>query len=222
MGNLTGQVAIISGGLGDIGRACARELARRGADIAVGDRSEDDRVEPLRQEIEQLGRRFRFDPADTADAEAVGQWVAKVEEELGPITLAIPNAAIVEMVDLSNMTPAVWQRHLDVNLSGAFYLAHAVVERLVMRKKPGRIVFVDSWAGPYGASVHSGLLRGQGRAADGVPSDGAPLRPSWHSGQRSSPRHCQRGLVAPSIRGGSKDSQGDKVQNPYRRVDGGR
>jgi len=136
----------MSGGLGDIGRACAVELARRGADIAVGDRSDGGRVEPLRGEIESLGRRFRFDLADTADPEAVAGWVAAVEEAFGPITLAVPCAAIVEMVDLSNMTPEVWQRHLDINLSGSFYLAHAVAERLVARKLPGRIVFVGSWA----------------------------------------------------------------------------
>ncbi len=63
MGTLTGQVAMISGGLGDIGRACAVELARRGADIAVGDLRVDDRVEHLRKAVEGLGRRFRFDEA---------------------------------------------------------------------------------------------------------------------------------------------------------------
>jgi len=50
------------------------------------------------------------------------------------------------MVDLANMTPEVWQCHLDINLSGSFYLAHAVAERLVARKLPGRIVFIGSWA----------------------------------------------------------------------------
>ena len=122
------------------------EFARRGADIGVGDLSDGGRVEPLRKEIEQLGRRFRFDLADTSDAEAVGRWVAAVEEDLGPVTLALPNAAIVEMVDVSTMTPEVWQRHLNVNLSGSFYLAHAVAQRLVQQKLPGRIVFIGSWA----------------------------------------------------------------------------
>ena len=146
MQDLTGQTAIISGGLGDIGRACAVELARRGSHIAVGDLSGGSRADLLRQDIEALGCRFRFDVADTADPEAVGQWVTAVEEDLGPVTLAVPNAAIVEMADLSNLTPEIWQRHLNVNLSGAFYLAHTVAERLVQIQKPGRIVFIGSWA----------------------------------------------------------------------------
>jgi len=146
MQNLADQVAIISGGLGGIGRACAVELARHGADIAVGGTSDNGRAKPLRLEIESLGRRFRFDVADTADAVVVEQWRAAVEDELGPVTLAVPNAAIVELADLSELTPAVWQRHLDVNLSGSFYLAHAVAERLVQLQRSGRIVFIGSWA----------------------------------------------------------------------------
>jgi len=147
MENMTSHVAIISGGLGDIGRACAVELARHGADIAVGGLRDGGRADPLRTEIERLGRRFRFDVADTADADAVEEWVAVVEKELGAVNLAIPNAAIVETADLTHLTPDVWQRHLDVNLTGSYFLANAVARRLVKRSKPGRIVFIGSWAG---------------------------------------------------------------------------
>ncbi len=147
MPELQGQVAIISGGLGDIGRACAIELARRGADIAVGDWSDAGRRDPLRTEIEALGRRFHFTDVDVSNAAAVSAWVASVEQELGLPTIAVPNAAIVEMVSLPQLTPDVWQRHLDVNLTGCFNLAQTVARRLVELKRPGRIVFVGSWAG---------------------------------------------------------------------------
>ena len=153
MENLIGHVAIISGGLGDIGRACAVELARHGADIAVGGLRDGGRADPLRAEIERLGRRFRFDLADTADADAVEEWVAAVEKDLGTVNLAIPNAAIVETADLAHMTPDMWQRHLDVNLTGSFFLANAVARRLIKRSKTGRIVFIGSWAG-HAAHTH--------------------------------------------------------------------
>lgn len=147
MSELQGRVAIISGGLGDIGRACAVELARRGADIAVGDRDDGGRAEPLRAEIARLGRRFHSAIVDVSDAEAVRSWVDSVEKELGPPTIAVPNAAIVEMVSMADLTPAIWQRHLDINLTGAFNLAHAVAQRLVELRQTGRIVFIGSWAG---------------------------------------------------------------------------
>lgn len=146
MAELANQVAIISGGLGDIGRACAVELARCGADVAVGGRSDGGRAEPLRAEIEALDRRCRFDLVDVGDAEAVRKWVHQAEADLGPVGLIIPNAAVVEMAPLAELTPEIWQRHLDVNLTGAFNLAHAAGQRLLELKRPGRIVFIGSWA----------------------------------------------------------------------------
>jgi NAD(P)-dependent dehydrogenase (short-subunit alcohol dehydrogenase family) len=143
---LANQVAIISGGLGDIGRACAVELARRGADVAVGDIKDDARIEPLRAKIEALGRRFLFNLIDVADPVAVNGWVQEVERVLGVPNLVIPNAAIVEMVSFDQLTPAIWQRHLDVNLSGAMHLAHAAAKRLIASNRPGRIVLIGSWA----------------------------------------------------------------------------
>ena len=143
---LAEQVAVISGGLGDIGRACALELARRGADIAVCDRSDGGRVEPLRVEIEALGRRFRFDQLDVADAHCVSQWVEAVEADLGVPTLVLPNAAIGRSVPFDELTPETWRRYLDINLSGAFYMAHLAAKRLLALNKPGRIIFIGSWA----------------------------------------------------------------------------
>jgi NAD(P)-dependent dehydrogenase (short-subunit alcohol dehydrogenase family) len=144
---LADQVAVISGGLGDIGRACAVELARRGADVAVGDARDAYRAGPLRAEIEGLGRRFRFDQVDVSDSEAVSHWVDAVESDLGAPSLAIPNAAIDEYTPFEKLTPEIWRRHIDVNLNGAFYLAHTVARRLFALNKPGRIVFIGSWAG---------------------------------------------------------------------------
>ncbi|MGY8793517.1 MAG: SDR family NAD(P)-dependent oxidoreductase [Woeseiales bacterium] len=152
MAALTGQIAIISGGLGDIGRACAVELARRGADIAVGDIQENDQVERLRDEVEGLGRRFRFDVSDVTDEKQIADWLSIVEEAFGTVTLGVCNAAIVEALDFSRLTAAAWRRHLDVNLTGAFLLANGIAQRLVQQKTPGRIVFLGSWAAE---SVHT-------------------------------------------------------------------
>ncbi len=149
MAALAGQVAILSGALGDIGQACAVELARRGADVAVGDLQFDDRVKRLRDEVEGLGCRFRFDEADVTDEGQVADWLTVVEETLGTATLGICNAAIVEQLDFSQLTADAWRQHLDVNLTGTFFLANGVARRLVEQKKPGRIVFLGSWAAEH-------------------------------------------------------------------------
>src|SRR5688500_12673590 len=102
---LDGQVAAISGGLGDIGRACALELARRGADIAIFDAADDGRVGPLQAQIRRLGRRVRCDTVDASQAERVEGWVEDVSNDMGVIGLCVVAAAIVEEADFDELAP---------------------------------------------------------------------------------------------------------------------
>lgn len=138
------DVAIVSGGLGDIGRAIARELAGRGAAVALGD------VQPVARAksfLRELGPRARYDRVDVSDARAVRQWLSAVERACGTPNWIIPNAAIVTVKSIRQLTPAAWQRELAINLTGAYHLATTAAARLAARKRPGRIVFVGSWAG---------------------------------------------------------------------------
>ena len=146
MKNLNNHVAIISGALGDIGRAIALELAARGAHIALGDILPDDAATSLLSELEQRGVRACYHRVDVADDAAVFGWVEAVERELGTPDLIVPNAAIVTMADICTVTPAQWRRELAINLDGAFYLAQSAAQQLLRAKKPGRIVFIGSWA----------------------------------------------------------------------------
>ena len=143
---LSNQVAMISGGLGDIGRAIALELARRGADIAIGDVRDASAARGLAEELRGLGVRSRYDVVDVANAEHVSAWLETVERELGVPTLIIPNAATVTLAGVRDVTAAQWSKELGVNLDGAFHLAQAGSRRMLAHKKPGRIVFVGSWA----------------------------------------------------------------------------
>lgn len=144
--NLAGQVAIISGGLGDIGTAIVLELAGRGADIAIGDIRPVPEAQALLERVKRLGRRGRYDRVDVSDAAQVGSWVEAVEGDLGTPTLLIPNAAVVAAVSFCDMTPAQWSRDLRINLDGAFHLAQAGVKRLRAQQRGGRVVFIGSWA----------------------------------------------------------------------------
>lgn len=144
---LQGQIGIISGGLGDIGRAIALEFARRGADVAIGDVLDEKEAAPTLRQIKALRRRGRYDRVDVSDPDAVACWVRDVEADLGLPTLIVPNAAIVKLVSLAELTPAEWRAELSVNLDGAFYLAQSATQRLLKKKKPGRVVFIGSWAG---------------------------------------------------------------------------
>jgi NAD(P)-dependent dehydrogenase (short-subunit alcohol dehydrogenase family) len=146
MHKLAQQVALISGGLGDIGRAIARELAAQGADIALCGLHPAAEAESFLDELRNLGRRARYDVVDVSDADAVQLWVREVEAALGVPTLIIPNAAQVTQADFQHLTPEQWNRELRVNLDGAFHMAQAAALRLIALGRPGHIVFIGSWA----------------------------------------------------------------------------
>lgn len=148
MKNLTGQTAIISGGLGDIGEAIARELAGRGADVALSGRREPGEANELLAELEALGVRARYDRVDVCDPRQIEAWVESVTVEWSrPPSLIVPNAATVTVSSIGEIAADRWQQEIAVNLHGAFYMAQAAGRRLVEAGLPGRIVFVGSWAG---------------------------------------------------------------------------
>lgn len=137
-------LAAISGGLGDIGQAIAKILSDAGAEIALADLGTSDTT--------RAGTHF-FSPVDVTDAAAVEKWYGKVSEKFGRVpNLIVPNAAIATFKPYLELTAAEWKRELDVNLNGAFYFADAGTRRLVKESKPGRVVFMGSWAGhaPHG------------------------------------------------------------------------
>jgi len=144
---LKGNVALISGGLGDIGRAIALELASRGADVALGDVLDSTKATGLLDTLSSKGVRARYDRVDVSDANAVRQWIDTVERDIGLPSLIVPNAAIVNVSDVRSVTPEDWARHMRINLDGSFFLAQMAALKLSAAKKPGRIVIIGSWAG---------------------------------------------------------------------------
>lgn len=137
-------VALISGGLGDIGKATALALHLAGCRIALGD------VHASSPE----DARFHYREVDVSDEASVVQWFEAVEAHFGqPVSIIVANAAIVCPGDALSATVAEWRRTLDVNLTGAWLTARTGARRMVAQGMPGRIVFVGSWAA-HAAHVH--------------------------------------------------------------------
>jgi 3-oxoacyl-[acyl-carrier protein] reductase len=145
---LDGQVALVTGGGQGIGRAIALRFAREGADIAVLDINRET-AEGAGREIRELGRRAVIKVADVSDFEAVEAAVTGIVEELGKLDVLVNNAGIEKRAAFLEITPADWQRQLDVNLSGTFYCTQ-VAARHMAERKYGRIVNLSSVAGLIG------------------------------------------------------------------------
>ncbi|GGH03811.1 beta-ketoacyl-ACP reductase [Parapedobacter pyrenivorans] len=144
-----GQTAIISGGMGDIGFATARELAKLGANVALcGTRTPDTFGDQIAL-LETCRVQVDYQRVDVADAVAVQRWIETVNESLGIATLIIANAAVTRFAGIHEITADEWLADMNINLNGAFYMTQSATACLLKEKLPGRVVFVGSWAATH-------------------------------------------------------------------------
>lgn len=141
------KTVLISGGLGDIGRAMAVAFAKQGASIALCGLRPASAATKFLAEVENYKVSCSYASVDVADANAVEQWIQDVEKKQGVPSIIIANAATVTLARLHELAADQWSRELQVNLNGAFYMAQKATARLLHHKLPGRVVFVGSWAG---------------------------------------------------------------------------
>jgi 3-oxoacyl-[acyl-carrier protein] reductase len=170
--DLSGRVALVTGGSRGLGRADALTLARAGADVAIADiqvesdAGEDvDRYGPLAQvartqgmvyteatvdEIRALDRCAVAIKCDVTDRAQVRETVERVVDELGSVDILVNNAGTLDHLgQLADQKPELWERDLAVNLTGAFNCAQAVWPHMRERSW-GRIVNMASVAGTLG------------------------------------------------------------------------
>jgi 3-oxoacyl-[acyl-carrier protein] reductase len=170
--DLSGRVALVTGGSRGLGRADALTLARAGADVVIADiqlesdsGAEAERYGPLAQaaraqgivyteqtvdEIRALGRRALAVKCDVAEREQVEAAVARAQAGLGPVDILVANAGTLDHVArFEEQSPELWERDLRVNLTGVFNCAQAVWPGMVDRGW-GRIVAMASVTGTLG------------------------------------------------------------------------
>jgi 3-oxoacyl-[acyl-carrier protein] reductase len=137
---LTGMVALVTGGGRGIGRGIALELAGAGARVAVAARTRE-QVEATAVDVGGIA--IEADVSDRADVE---RMVARAEEELGPLDLLVSNAGIAVSEESAwEIEPEEWWHVLEVNLLGVYLCCRAVIPGMIERGS-GRIVNVASGA----------------------------------------------------------------------------
>jgi len=142
MFNLSGQIALVTGGSQGIGRATALVLAQLGADIAVMARSLD-KCTAVADETRTLSRRAIAIRGDLADAGEIEAAVEKVSAELGPIGILVNNAAITRDGLMLRMKRVDWDEVVNTNLTGVFLITQRVLP-LMTRARRGRIINLTS------------------------------------------------------------------------------
>ncbi len=143
--NVSGEVAVITGGASGIGRGTALALARHGADIVLAD-VHDGRLAQVSAEIAALGRRVHSVHCDVACDDDVARLADEAEATLGPVGLVMNNAGVVLRGALEQIDPADWQWCFGINVFGVIRGVHAFLPRMIARRH-GYIVNTGSLAG---------------------------------------------------------------------------
>ena len=160
---LPDRIALVTGGGRGIGRAIALAFAREGADVAVTARTGAE-LDAVAAEIRALGRKALAIPCDVGERAQVDEAARRVVDGLGPVQILVNNAGIAVSAKLVDTDDELWERHLRVNLTGAFLVTRAVLPGMLAARW-GRVINIASIAGrvgypligAYAASKH-GLL----------------------------------------------------------------
>ena len=141
-GMFEGRNAFVTGAANGIGRGVALRLASAGAALALND-VDAAALEALVDEIRDAGGRAVGYPADVSSPAAMQAAVAEAAEALGPLTLGVTSAGIVEIVPALELTEQAWDRMLGINLKGTFFTLQALA-RHMMVGDGGRLVAIAS------------------------------------------------------------------------------
>ena len=140
--DLSGRIALITGGGSGLGNAIAHGLARAGATVIMNGRRRDKLAEAVGA-LRDAGLRGDSVAFDVTDSTAVNTGIATAVAQHGPIDILVNNAGMQHRQPIEDFTDAEWQRMMDTNLNAAFFVARAVIPSMKARRA-GKIINICS------------------------------------------------------------------------------
>jgi 2-hydroxycyclohexanecarboxyl-CoA dehydrogenase len=147
--SLDNKTAVVTGGGSGLGRACAIQLARDGAAVAVWDLNAAGAEETVRL-IESQGNRAAAYVGDAAAKVDIDKILGKIRSELGPVSILVNNAGITGFTSFLEISEEALQRMYRINLMGPFILTQAALPDMLAAGW-GRIIFISSSSAQTGA-----------------------------------------------------------------------
>lgn len=145
------KTALVTGGAKGIGSAICRALAKDGYKIAINYNSSQNEAEALKNELSAITEVEIF-KADVSDSKQVREMFSEIEKVFGGVDVLVNNAGIAGQMLFTDITDEMWQKMINVNLSGAFYCCREAL-KFMINKKSGRIINIASMWGETGASM---------------------------------------------------------------------
>lgn len=139
--DLTGKVALVTGGNVGLGQGIALALAEAGADIvSVALSDSDDTV----AKVQAMGRRARAISADLTSIEPVERVVQETLAAMGRIDILVNNAGLIRRADAVDFTEADWDLVMNINLKTVFFMSQAVARLFIKQGDGGKIINIAS------------------------------------------------------------------------------
>jgi 3-oxoacyl-[acyl-carrier protein] reductase len=141
--NLSGRVALVTGGSRGIGRGIVEALADQGAAVAFSFRERGESARDLESAVRARGGTIWSGAFDAGDRESMNALVAEASAALGPIDILVNNAGVSRDAHVMFLDEARWEEVLNVNLDAAYRAVRTVVRGMLVRRW-GRIINVSS------------------------------------------------------------------------------
>ena len=146
--SLEGKVALVTGASSGLGRQFALALAREGAKVAIVARRVE-KLEGVKAEVEALGAECFAARCDVMDKESIKEAVAAVKEKFGRIDILVNNAGVGTGSPAESMPDEVWEKTIDTNLNGVYYVAREV-GKVMIEQNYGKIINIASMLSYFG------------------------------------------------------------------------
>ena len=143
------RVAIVTGGAAGIGAGISKRLAEAGRDVAIWD-LQVDRAEAVADQVRAMGRKALVSRVDVSNMSDVSAALNSVRRELGPVGILVNNAGIAPEKDFEEITEADFDRVMNVNMKGLFFITQAVIPDMKAANW-GRIINISSSSAQTGA-----------------------------------------------------------------------
>jgi 2-deoxy-D-gluconate 3-dehydrogenase len=155
--DLSGRVALVTGGNGGIGLGMAKGFAEAGAAVAIAGRN----AEKAEKAVETIGSGAIFVEVDVTDAESCRAMVARTVERLGRLDILVNNAGVANRKRPELYSPQEWHAVLDANLSGAFFASQAAYFEM-KRSGGGKMINIGSMMSIFGAAFAGAYAASKG------------------------------------------------------------
>src|SRR6185369_3564544 len=150
--DLTGRVAVVTGGNRGIGRSIALGLAEAGAAVAIFGRNEE-KNQQVRAELKAIGVPALAVKLDVTDRAALEPALNQVEKDLGPVSILVNNAGNVSLSGgVLNETPADWDNVIETQLNAVFLLSKLAAASM-LKRKAGKIINLGSMYSYFGSGL---------------------------------------------------------------------